>query len=275
MASSAKPATRYLSDGEPGRIWRRSQRRRYDSKPRRHQELVVLAGLQGRMRYFIDGTLVDFGPGSLLFAHSDQSHFLMEDTPDFDMIVVVIAPEMLQQDIHPTRLRAARSGDGPDPRVVPLADVQELSKLADSIIGDTRWPLLSAGLTWWLCRAWHHWQRAEFQHITATHAGVAFALAEIRSDPAKSLSAIAEDANLSLSRLGQAFKNEIGMTMQQYRTRHRLELVEQIMQRDQNASLLTASMDAGFGDYSRFYRAYHAAHGRSPREAFKKQRSDA
>ena len=70
MARTEIVATRFLNEGEPGRLWRRSLRRRYDSKPRRHQELVVLAGLQGRMRYFIDDTLLDFGPGTLLFAHS-------------------------------------------------------------------------------------------------------------------------------------------------------------------------------------------------------------
>ena len=269
MATTEITATRFLPEGEPGRIWRRSQRRRYDSKPRRHQELVVLAGLQGRMRYFIDDTLLDFGPGSLLFAHSDQSHFLVEDTPDFDLIVVVIAPELLKQAIHPARLRAARPGQGPDPRTLPLTAVEELSTLAGSIIGETHWPTVSAGLTWWLCRAWHHWQAAQFEDVSATHAGVAFAGAEIRSDPAKPLAAIAADASLSLSRLGQAFRNETGMTMQQYRTRHRLELVEHIMQRNPGTSLLTASLDAGFGDYSRFYRAYFAAHGRSPREALK------
>ena len=216
------------------------------------------------MRYFIDDALLDFGPGSLLFAHSDQSHFLVEDTPDFDMVVVVVAPELLIDGLHPTQLRSARDGLGPDPRTLTLTAMEELSALADPIIGETDWPTVSAGLSWWLCRAWRQWQDATSENVSATHPGVAFALAEIRSDPTQPLSTIAAQASLSLSRLGQAFKNETGMTMQQYRTRHRLELVEQILQRDPATSLLTASLDAGFGDYSRFYRAYMAAHGHSP-----------
>ena len=264
MARTEIVATRFLNEGEPGRLWRRSLRRRYDSKPRRHQELVVLAGLQGRMRYFIDDTLLDFGPGTLLFAHSDQSHFLVEDTPDFDMIVVVVAPELLSSEIHPTQLRAARAGLGPDPRTLPLAAIEELSALAAPLVGESDWPTLSSGLSWWLCRAWSHWQEARFEDISTTHPGVAFALAAIRSDPAKPLTIIAAEASLSLSRLGQAFKHQTGMTMQQYRTRHRLELVDQILQRQPGTSMLTAALDAGFGDYSRFYRAYVAAHGCSP-----------
>ena len=85
---------RFLRVGEPGRVWRRRRRRRFEDIPRRHAELVALLGVTGWMRYFLDGSLVTLGPRSLLVAHPGQAHFLVDESAEFDMIVAVIAPEV-------------------------------------------------------------------------------------------------------------------------------------------------------------------------------------
>ncbi len=262
---------RYLDRGEPGRIWRRSQRRRYDVEPRRHAELVVLFGISGQMHYFIDGALVAFGAGSLLFAHADQAHFLVDDSPNFDMVVAVLAPEILNPNgLHPPTCRATRADSGADCRVLTVDARDELLTLADQLIAYDEPEALKIGLSWWLHRAWSHWTAAEIGDITATHPAVAHALAAIRADPALSLTAVAKSAGLSLSRLGQAFRQEAGMTMQAYRTGRRLDLVERRLRSTPGLPLLTAAFDAGFGDYSSFYRACRTHRGQSPAAIFRK-----
>ena len=58
-------------------------------------DMVALHVLQGRMRYLIDERVVTLGPNALLWAHTDQSHFLLAESADFDMWVFVLAPAHL------------------------------------------------------------------------------------------------------------------------------------------------------------------------------------
>lgn len=69
---------------------------------------------------------------------------------------------------------------------------------------------------------------------------------------------------LSKYYLCRAFHKATGLTIHQYITRKRLTLVRELKEKGKNIS--EAAMEAGFKDYSCFYRAYQKEYGISPRE---------
>lgn len=261
-------ARQYLPAGSPGRCWLRSDRRLYDTSPRSHVELVALLAIRGRMRYFVDGNVLTLGPGSLLWAHTDQSHFLLSESAGFDMWVLVLAPDVL----HPARLfppqLAATQGYAPGVRQLGHDALGELSSVARSLRRTADPELLHAGLRWWVARAWSVWRDASPAGTLQLHPAVRRAVEKLRLDTETSLAQIAKQAGTSLSRLRRQFRAETGMSMVEFRTERRLERADALLSQAKPPPLLTAALAAGFGSYSQFYRAFVAAHGITPRRYY-------
>lgn len=77
------------------------------------------------------------------------------------------------------------------------------------------------------------------------------------------LDLLATEFGFSKYYLCKLFKENTGLTIQQYITQKRLLLSDSLHAQGQN--WLSASLDAGFHDYSVFYRAYKKNYGTSPR----------
>ena len=262
-------ANRFLPPEVPGRCWKRSDRRRFDTEPRRHAELVAFLVTSGRMRYLIDRRIVTLGPGMLFFAHSDQSHLLLSESADFDMWVLVIAQSVLRpRRLYPPRL-AAELDSEPGARIVSPEAADELAAIAAPLRRTEDPALLTAGLRWWAARAWSAWEAAETLAEVTVHSAVRRAAEIIRAGPDRSLSAVAREAGLSPSRLGRVFKAETGRSLTGYRTECRLSLVDRAMAANRPRGLTTAALDAGFGSYAQFYRAFVAARGIGPRAYYR------
>lgn len=255
-----------------GLCWRRSERRRYGRAAEAHAELVVLHGLTGRARYLIDGRVFELAPGSLLWAFAGQSHVLLSDEPDFDMWVFVISHRVLppgKRD-RPDRppLRIADVAGDVAPRIVAHDATEELDAIAAAIVALGDPEARAAGLRWWLIRAWHHWRAAPDGAFVAVHPAVERAARLIRDDPTQTIAEVAAAAGLSAGRLARLFKAQTGKRIVAYRTEQKLSAVESAMRIDPRGNLLTAALNAGFGSYSQFYRAFEAHHGIGPRGYF-------
>jgi AraC-like DNA-binding protein len=265
---TAKP---YLPPGVPGRCWLRSERRIRDSAPRSHVELVALLATKGRMRYLIDDRILTLGPGALLWAHTDQAHVLLAETRDFDMWVLVAAPWVLR----PARLfppRRAREAGPAEARVLDTAAVAELEQIAAGLRGATDSSFAAIGLKWWVARAWRAWQEAPGGAARRrVHPAVVRAAEILRGDPALGLAQVASRAGLSLSQLGRLFGAELGLGLAKFRTARRLDRVDAIVAGSPRTKLLAAALDAGFGSYAQFYRAFAAARGMSPRHYYRRE----
>ena len=217
-----KALNRFLPPTVPGMCWLRSDRRRFDTVPRRHAELVALLAVSGRMRYLIDERIVTLGPGALLWAHSDQSHLLLSESADFDMWVLVIAQSVLRpRRLYPPRL-AVDLGTAPGARIVADSAARELAAIARPLRDTEDSALLTAGLRWWAVRAWAVWREAETMVGNPVHPAVRRAAEIIRSSPDMPLVSVATQAGLRPSRLGRVFKAETGRSLSQYRTERRL-----------------------------------------------------
>ncbi len=254
---------RFLAAGVAGRCWRRSERRRYDDAPRSHHELVVLLGLRGRMRYLIDGQIVEVAEGTLLWAFSGQAHLLLSESRDFDMWVFVLSRVLLSGPYLPDPQGAGQQ------RVVRLARVEHeaLDALADRIRDrdDADWQ--AAGLRWWAMRAWDETGRAPDAARAAVHPAVDRAAAVIEDDPGASLAWVAAKSGTSLSHLARVFRAGTGMSLGHYRRRVRLKVADRAVA--DGANLLGAALAAGFGSYTQFYRCFVAERGVSPRDHYR------
>lgn len=228
----------------------------------------MLFGVKGRMRYFMDDRILTLGPGALLWAHTDQSHFLLSESTGFDMWVLVVAPHVLRPAIlFPPRF-AAGSGHPPEARQLDREAIAELYAIAATLRRSDDPALLSAGLRWWTARAWIAWRDAAKAAGLQAHPAVRRAADVLRSDVEVPLSDIAKRAGLSLSRLRRVFRSETGVGLARFRTERRLERVDAILARSPAPPLLTAALQAGFGSYSQFYRAFAAARGMNPRDYY-------
>ncbi len=254
-----------VSDEPGGLCWKRSDRRRPGRGPEAHQELVVLLGLSGRARYLMDGAVHELRRGSLLWAFSGQAHVLLSDTPDFDMWVFLISERVLppgeSASLPPVRWP---STGGVLPRRLDEVATAALADIAEAVRAETCPIARRTGLRWWLLRAWALWQAAAEAPVRSVHPAVERAARLLRAHPERAVSEIAREAGLSQTRLARVFREETGMRLTEYRTDQKLEVVDSLM-RTRGASLTTAALDAGFGSYSQFYRAFQARRGQAPR----------
>ncbi len=263
----------YLRPGEPGRCWLRSERlraggRRFDPAPRRLAELVGLHVISGRMRYLIDERVLTLGPGSLLWAHTDQWHLLLSESDDCDLWVFVLAPDLLQPaTLFPPILASARPGEGGARLLAPAAS-DELQTVAAGVAAVDDPAHLAIGLQWWAARAWMAWRESARMAGARIHPAVRRAAEVLRENPNVPLGQVAAQVGLSLSRLHRVFRATTGRSMGAYRTARRLEMVDMLMAGDDAPPLLDAAFAAGFGSYSQFFRAFRAVRGVGPRDYY-------
>lgn len=81
------------------------------------------------------------------------------------------------------------------------------------------------------------------------------------------IDSIAENFFLNKYHLCRLFKKHTGLTINKYITHKRIVMVKNLYQ--EGKTLSQASIEAGFGNYSNFYKMYVKETGRSPREDLK------
>ena len=224
--------------------------------------------VRGRMHYFIDDHILTLGPGALLWAHADQAHFMLSESTDFEMWVLVLAPSILEPArLFPPRL-AGETDYSPEARRLDAEIVAELAAVAAALRRTDDPELLATGLRWWTARAWSPWRSASVTTGLRVHPAVRTATEILRTDTKAPLTDVATGAGLSLSHLGRVFRRETGLSLAEFRTAKRLERVDALMAQAMPPPLLIAALDAGFGSYSQFYRATLAARRANPRRYY-------
>ncbi|MEM1398529.1 MAG: AraC family transcriptional regulator [Pseudomonadota bacterium] len=266
-------AAPYLPADMPGACWRRSERRLRATTPRRHHEIVALHTLSGSMRYLIDDRIISVGPRTLLWAFSDQSHMLVSETADFDMWVFVIAQKTLSPSTlcPPTMasVRDARSGAF----VLSPEQHDELVHIANGVRQRPDHEWREAGLRWWVVRAWSTCGPSNKAEGFQTHPAVQRAVEMLQDSPEVPLETVAQRAHLSLSHLNRLFHREVGQPLGRYRTQCRLTKIDKLVAATPSIDLLNASLDAGFGSYSQFYRCFQSERGMAPRSFYSRHKS--
>lgn len=99
---------------------------------------------------------------------------------------------------------------------------------------------------------------------------VAQALERLSHDPSVSRGALAQGLGVSPSKLGKAFRAQMGVAFVDYRNQLRLQrFMKLVFPGGGNVS--AAARGAGFGSYAQFHRVFRALVGKSPKEYLKHQ----
>lgn len=245
-------------------VWHHRARRFHMARSHQHADLEVNLAVEGRAAYLLDGRRVPLTPGDLLFLHPGEDHLLVDESADFRMWIAVWRPAMVAAAVR-AGLDAEAVAERPRSTELRRLAADELTRLARLFADVVSATGAEAGhgqaYLLWRCRS--AFARAADVTWAAAHPAVARAAQLLRVDPGQPLSALARAVGLSDDRLGKVFRSQAGLTLVDYRTRLRLERVTAAW--TPGADLLRLALDAGFGSYSAFNRAFRRRYGVPPR----------
>lgn len=263
-------------------------------KAHRHLELELNVVKSGTIRYVVDDRLYHFPRGSLLWLFPDQTHRLVDRTPDAAYFVAVFRPRMIRHCCRTRRygaLRQASSPGGVLHHPLPEHQFMELVNMLDDLTRDGLDPDLlnreagfgltpgfqyrhgdpdglNAGLRHLLLSSWRRQQSGGNSLLNRSlHPVVVRALRHLNLPEAPaSLPDVAAACGTTPATLSRVFKRDMGIPISRYRNSIRLAQFMKLWTTGQNSTLLECMHQAGFGSYPQFYRVFRETYGANPRK---------
>jgi AraC-like DNA-binding protein len=239
-----------------------------------HDEFEVNVALWGRASVRIGRDLVDLGPGTQLWLAPGQEHALESMSPDFSMWVLSFREHVALRAQERTGADVLARRPGYGLCRLPWSRLRELSALCSEQM--TREhpselnPLADRFLTLAL-RTWRE-RRAPSEpdapsEVTVPHPAVAHAVSLLRrADAQLTLQDISTACQLSATRLSRLFNEQMGLSIVQFRNHVRVQAFIRLFGRGERWNMLEGALQAGFGSYPPFYRAFRQVTGYSPGE---------
>ena len=239
-----------------------------------HAELELNLVTRGTGTYLLGSRHYQIRRGDLLWLFPAQEHVLFEQSPDFQMWVVVFRRRLIRRSaIDPASLPLLqRNFTGDSCRRLHQRDFARFDELFAQLAETSNEPgLLNTGLAYALLHAWKCFGRAAEVPTRRVHLAVERAAHLLIEDEVSySLSQLARKADLSPSRLSRLFKQQTGLSIVEFRNRQRmqrfLDRYELEREAGRQKTLLDAALDAGFGSYPQFHRVFRQVVGCSPGE---------
>ncbi len=219
-------------------------------------ELNLIAAGSGV--FGVGDSTISVAAGDLLWWSPGQDHVLLDASPELDLHVIGLTPELsarvLGRDNLPAHAGATRI------RLEPAALLKLRSLCAAPLGTDPGAIERHIGGLW---REAHHLRlRAVDKHALTARAIVSLLeRPELRRDD------VALAARGHPSDVSRHFHKDVGLTLTEYRTRLRLLRFINIAD-TRGTNLLSAAFDAGFGSYSQCHRAFQETLGCNPRQFF-------
>ena len=239
-----------------------------------HEELEINLAVRGRAAYLVKDKRYDLMPQSLLWLFPDQEHLLIEQSPDFQMWILVFRRRLVQQvtkrteetDYHTLR---QRDPEGNLCVALGKAQYQALQQLYIALreqAGETA--LLNSGLAYALLASWHAFTQTEnHPPVRQVHPAIEQTAHLLHDAPGDfDLAGLAARVGLSPSRLSRVFRRQMGLTLVGYRQRCCLERFFEGFARQPQHKILALALQAGFGSYPQFHRVFRQLMGQSPAE---------
>ena len=239
-----------------------------------HAELELNLVTRGAGTYLLGNRSYQIRRGDLLWLFPAQEHVLIEQTPDFEMWIVVFRRRLIKRSAtDPVSIPLQqRSFSGDTCRRLRQQDLSRFEELFAQLADIASEPgLLNAGLAYALLHAWKCFDRAGEVPVRSLHPAVERAVRLLLSDEnSYGLPQLSRKAGLSPSRLSRLFKQQTGLSIVEFRNRQRMQrfLERYELERDsgRQSTLLEAALDAGFGSYPQFHRVFREVTGCSPAE---------
>jgi AraC-like DNA-binding protein len=239
-----------------------------------HDEFEVNVALWGRARVRIGRDVVDLVPGTQLWLAPGQEHALQRVSPDFSMWVLSFRPEVALSTQKSVGVDVLARRERFGLCQLPPARLRQLSALCSGQVArehprDLN-PLAKHFLSLAL-RAWDERAAApdsdRASGLLGPHPAVARAVALLgRPDAHFSLQDIATACELSTTRLSRLFNEQIGLSIVQFRNHLRVQMFIRLFGRGERWNMLETALQAGFGSYPQFYRAFRQVTGYAPTE---------
>jgi AraC-like DNA-binding protein len=244
-----------------------------DVRPRahRHAELEVNLVVRGTASYLLGDRRYALTHGTLTWLFPGQDHVLVDESSDHELWWAVFRPALVAQIATTRQARLLLEEDpvGQFSRRLDSGRVRRLGSLfrevqaAETVLDDV---LVNTGLAYLLSFAWRAFLDSDdIVEGVDLHPAVETVAHVLRADPdAGDLATLARAARLSSSHLSRIFKEQIGVSISQFRNQQRLQRFLRLYGRGRRTTALTAALDAGFGSYAQFYRVFREQTGRNP-----------
>lgn len=247
-----------------------------------HDELEVKLVLWGTTAYRIGAQEVVLGPGSLLWLAPGQDHTLLTVSGDLAMWVASFRNPTAHAAERLSGARVLDRARGWGACVLPPARVRELSALHPGLVHCDEPALANPRGLELLTRAllsFRGYARAQDFESGAgrgspLHAAVARArdlLCSAHGD--LPLGSLARRCGLDGSRLSRVFKQQMGLSIVQFRNHFRIQQFITRFGRGEQRNMLEVALDSGFGSYPQFHRAFHQVTGYAPSEHLRRIRA--
>ncbi|MBD5780415.1 AraC family transcriptional regulator [Pelagicoccus sp. NFK12] len=246
---------------------------RGDGSLHRHDELELNLVVGGAAEYLIDGERVSMRQGTLLWLFPSQNHALSGSSEDFQMWVYVFRPGLLDRACKTDEFRELRRAE-PLRRVftqlslAAFESLRDLCERAGRAFSENA-DLFNASIRYLLLSAWQETlgRDSESLRSEALHPGVFKAALSLCRDPAiRSLSGLARQVGMSSEHLSRLFKQQMGQALSDYRSEQRFRKFKELYGAGGSMNMLEASLAAGFGSYTQFYRIHVKMTGKAPSE---------
>ncbi len=233
-----------------------------------HDEPEFVVVMRGTARFLLDDRRYDLRVGSLAFLFPAQEHLLADLSPDFRCWIAVIRPRTLRRAASGAAFAdlRAQNPSGRFVRTLARGDLAYLDGLCRELAHPVSAVTSNAALPYLFLAAWERYARAAEAAVVALSPPVERAATLLAQEPASDLAVIAARAGLSSSRLSRLFHAQVGQTLVAYRAGARIERFHALRRAHPQRSLLALALDAGFGSYAQFHRAFRRAVGISPRD---------
>lgn len=258
-----------LNSKNAGQCWRFRARARPAGFSHSHDELELNLATAGRAGYLVKDHRFELRRGSLLWLFPEQEHLLIDQSPQFEMWILVVRPAFLRRICRDREHRILQAGDPAGDfcsQLSEAATLQLAELLASVALALPDSDRLRAGLAFVLLEAWRLHQAAEASlPMQRVHPCVEQAARLLHTqDGRMPLPQLARTVGLSPSRLSRLFGKQMGLTLVEYRQRRLIERFLDRFARYPDHKLASLALEAGFGSYPQFHRVFTKLIGRTP-----------
>jgi AraC-like DNA-binding protein len=249
-----------------------------------HDELELKFVLWGHAVYQVGPRRIALGPGSQLWLAPGQQHTLVQLSDDLAMWVSSFRQDAVHHAELQSGVRILDRACTWGACVLAPARLHELSRLCSELVihEDPReFNPLSRGLLVLALATWQEHEkticRADAQPLSQSydlHPSVARATALLRGpDGDLTLECLARRCWLSGPRLSRLFKQQMGLSLVQYRNHYRVQQFITQFGHGEGQTMLQVALGVGFGSYPQFHRVFRQVTGYAPSEHLRRVRA--
>jgi len=227
--------------------------------------------MSGSATYQVGTQRYHVSPSSLFWAFPRQRCEAIHPSPDHEVWVATFRSTLVER-VCVTRATRPLATTEPTEafcrQLTQVATRRLVLQLEDLAAPGRDAEQFNAGLSYLLLAAWSEYQEAgELEPGEHLHPAVAKAARLLSTQPnLDSLSQLARTCGASASWLSRLFRQQMGVSMVDFRNRHRIERFFELYRDGYRLNITQAAFEAGFGSYAQFHRVFRKTLGYGPAE---------